>query len=1191
MPMGVALRLLALAVFAPAQAWAQTAPPADSPGAATAPDEVEALEAQVRELLRSQRFYDAEPLAARLLGLREQQLGADAPDTINAAAWLAAVFRNQRRYGEAEPLLNRVLAWLEQNEGRDAPGLRPTVASLVQLYEGQALADRARTEALYRRALDLTERVLGADDIDTYSAILRLLFFYEGERRWAEAEPLQLRLLERARRLHGPEHGEVATQHNIIALFYARAGRDIEAEQNFQQALAMRERLYGAADLNTQQSIDNLFAFYRQRGREAEAVALAQRYREATAEAAALRPVIPQATLSAAEQERRQREAREQEEWLRAGLERNQLNTQVGQLLREGRVREAEPLAERAFRSAQAAGDSATLVPLENLVEVYLSLDRIAEAEPLARRAFEERQRSQLSGSRFWDRELLQAAYNLARILHAQGRVAEAEELYTRMGANAGSDVAFSGRALNERAALLLERGEYAQAEQFAETLMTAFASSPLVPGHEYEVAARTRAAALVELERYPEADPLLQAILNASERRAGGTHPDTLRATSALGLSYHYQGRYGEAAALFRRAATGSEQMLGREHPSTLTYLGNLTNALLLSAEPPGAALEPARLLVAGERGRRTTGSLAQAEEQVGVGAALSPFALFADAAWASAQAAPAQRADLRNDAFTALQDTLASAATRSIAEQAARRYADGRNEALGALVRERAERQDELAQLNERLNLLLIEDGAQDGAPSLAALRQQLDTARRRIAEIDARLRTEAPDYFTLIQPQAVGAQAAQALLSADEAILLVVPSGYGTHVMAVTRDGIAWHRSEWDSERIAAAVRRLRWDAGARVSGSDEELARLQAGRTATASPQFDRATAHALYRELVAPVLASLAGKSRLFIAAGGPLAGLPFSLLVSSAPEGADDSPAALRATRWFADEFQLAHIPSVQSLAILRGQATVRPADGAAFIGIGNPQLAAAGQSRRYGVRGGPVTARQVFARGRTRNGTPADLGQIRLMSSLPGTHEELRLVREALGAPPSSVIEAGQATEPAVRQVSFANARLVLFSTHGLTSEEAAGAGEPGLVLTPPPVPDTGVEDYAEIDPANDGYLAASEVTALRMDNADWVVLSACHTATGDDNANLSALARAFLYAGARNLLASHWPVSDEVAPLLITRTVAPEPGGLTRGAALQRAMRDIRNDERHPEWAHPFYWAPFVLIGDGGV
>jgi CHAT domain-containing protein len=139
--------------------------------------------------------------------------------------------------------------------------------------------------------------------------------------------------------------------------------------------------------------------------------------------------------------------------------------------------------------------------------------------------------------------------------------------------------------------------------------------------------------------------------------------------------------------------------------------------------------------------------------------------------------------------------------------------------------------------------------------------------------------------------------------------------------------------------------------------------------------------------------------------------------------------------------------------------------------------------------------------------------------------------------------------------------------------------------------VLTPPPETELGTGDYLSLSPANDGYLAASEVTSLRMDGVDWVVLSACNTATGDDDANLSALARAFLFAGASNLLASHWPVSDDVAPVLIADTIASDIPGLSRGGTLQRAMRNIRTNLDHPEWAHPFYWAPFVLIGDGAT
>ena len=109
-------------------------------------------------------------------------------------------------------------------------------------------------------------------------------------------------------------------------------------------------------------------------------------------------------------------------------------------------------------------------------------------------------------------------------------------------------------------------------------------------------------------------------------------------------------------------------------------------------------------------------------------------------------------------------------------------------------------------------------------------------------------------------------------------------------------------------------------------------------------------------------------------------------------------------------------------------------------------------------------------------------------------------------------------------------------------------------------------------------------------------MLNADWVILSACNTATGDgaEAHGLGGLARAFFYAGARNLLASHWPVSDAVAPILTVRTIELERGGMARAEALQQAMREVRMDARHDtaesSWAHPFYWAPFVLIGDGG-
>ena len=88
--------------------------------------------------------------------------------------------------------------------------------------------------------------------------------------------------------------------------------------------------------------------------------------------------------------------------------------------------------------------------------------------------------------------------------------------------------------------------------------------------------------------------------------------------------------------------------------------------------------------------------------------------------------------------------------------------------------------------------------------------------------------------------------------------------------------------------------------------------------------------------------------------------------------------------------------------------------------------------------------------------------------------------------------------------------------------------------------------------------------------------------------------------MARAFLYAGAKSLLASHWGVLDDATQALMIETLTAQRAepGLTKAQALQRAMAAIRSGHRRdgsavpgwtPVWTHPAAWAPFVLIGAG--
>jgi CHAT domain-containing protein len=227
------------------------------------------------------------------------------------------------------------------------------------------------------------------------------------------------------------------------------------------------------------------------------------------------------------------------------------------------------------------------------------------------------------------------------------------------------------------------------------------------------------------------------------------------------------------------------------------------------------------------------------------------------------------------------------------------------------------------------------------------------------------------------------------------------------------------------------------------------------------------------------------------------------------------------------------------------------------------------------------GLRGG--------ARAMTRsNGGIADVADIRSWAPLPETADELCDVAHDLGVDPKTHLYLGAlATETKIKQLSadgtLAKYKIVHFATHGAVAGQVSRTSEPGLLLTPP-------DKASETD---DGYLTASEIAALKRD-ADWVILSACNTAAGGARGAeaLSGLARAFFYTGARSLLVSHWEVASESTVKLITKAIAelkanPKMG---RAEALRRSMLSMITTGKDYE-ARPAFWAPFVLVGEGGA
>ena len=181
--------------------------------------------------------------------------------------------------------------------------------------------------------------------------------------------------------------------------------------------------------------------------------------------------------------------------------------------------------------------------------------------------------------------------------------------------------------------------------------------------------------------------------------------------------------------------------------------------------------------------------------------------------------------------------------------------------------------------------------------------------------------------------------------------------------------------------------------------------------------------------------------------------------------------------------------------------------------------------------------------------------------------------------------ANPADIILGSDATVTRVKQAKLDQYRIVYFATHGLLAGDVADFAklnaEPALVLSLP-------EQPTEFD---DGLLTASEVAQLKL-NADWVVLSACNTASAEKPGAeaLSGLARAFFYAGARSLIVSNWEVNSDSAVTLMTGTFAAlaDDPKLSHAEALRKSMLAMIDNPQHPEQADPKYWAPFVVVGE---
>ena len=511
--------------------------------------------------------------------------------------------------------------------------------------------------------------------------------------------------------------------------------------------------------------------------------------------------------------------------------------------------------------------------------------------------------------------------------------------------------------------------------------------------------------------------------------------------------------------------------------------------------------------------------------------------------------KARPAEQPALGAEAFAAAQIPRGGETARAIANMAAR--LDGADPAVRAAAREYQEASRERDRLRQALAAESFREPETRNAGHEEALKRDLRAAEEKVASLETRLQAELPRYAQLTAAKPVPASDLAGLLRAGEVLVLFLPTSEATYVFAVRDGRISMHRAALPLEELTRRVRAIR----ASLDVADGKL------------PAFATADAAALYDGLLAPLGDRLKGATHLIAVPAGPLLSLPLGLLVTRAPAAPDD----YAQTGWLGRDVAISVVPTVSSLVSLRRVAG-RSTAPHPFLGFGDPDFAgAAGSSRGLQALGDLC-----------RQGEPVDSALVRELPRLRETARELEQIAAALGADRASVITGAGATERAVRSARLADYRVLAFATHGLLPGELRCKSEPALALTPPATATAG----------DDGLLDASEVAQLKLD-ADWVLLSACNTAGPDGRLggeSLSGLARAFFYAGARSVLASHWAVASRATVALTTGAL----GALARDASLGRAealRRSALALASAKETAHPFFWAPFVLVGDGGA
>ncbi|HEV3077434.1 MAG TPA: CHAT domain-containing tetratricopeptide repeat protein [Thermoanaerobaculia bacterium] len=487
--------------------------------------------------------------------------------------------------------------------------------------------------------------------------------------------------------------------------------------------------------------------------------------------------------------------------------------------------------------------------------------------------------------------------------------------------------------------------------------------------------------------------------------------------------------------------------------------------------------------------------------------------------------------------------------ARARGLLDLLAKEQIDVRHGVTPGLKQRESELGERIARLQNRL--LASADQAQPD-PEIARIEQDLAQAEEEEKDLAAEIWRRQPGYAAVRSPRPLPLHEIQALLDERTALLEYFVGEERSYLFVITDRGLATHQLPARRD-LAPLVDRVR-------SAVNQE-SRLQA-------KQFAQ-DAYALFRVLLQPAGDELRSKPRLMVAPDGMLYSLSFEVLLTAPLEGSGppghELPYVIR-------ERSVSYIPSAGVLAQL--VTLRRPADELSrserlFVGFGDPSQEPTPGDRLSSGGAGGCTSGAKYAE---KQGDDVRAAIPNRLQPLPAAHSEVCRIAGLFPSERVAVFLGPDATEENVRNNPLiASARNLHFATHGLLDETHPERS--GLRLA-----------HADGSPG-DGLLQVREVFNLEL-HADLVVLSACQTGLGKEvsGEGMIGMTRAFLYAGAGSVVVSLWRVDDDSTSDLMVSFYRHLRANADTSEALRSAKLELID---HSRYFHPYFWAPFVLIG----